>query len=99
MDGRDIGSYVLPDAEFKFYLTASVSARAKRRCGDLRAAGLPFDEAEVKKEIEERDRQDMGRAFAPLIQTDDMIVIDTTNMRREDATARIIEIVEGSRKA
>ncbi len=80
MDGRDCGSFVLPDAEYKFYMTASSDVRAERRRKELALKGqdIPFEE--IKKDIEARDKQDMTRSFAPLVVPDKAVVIDTSEM-------------------
>ncbi len=85
MDGRDIGSYVLPDAEFKFYITADVKERARRRMFDLRRFGTDEGRTyeDIEREIADRDRVDSTREFAPLKMADDAILIDTTNMTAE----------------
>ena len=80
LDGRDIGSYVLPDADYKFYITASVDVRAQRRFKELTEKGFKVDFEKLKKEIEERDYNDSHRDFAPLVQAKDAIFIDTSNM-------------------
>lgn len=85
MDGRDIGSYVLPDAEFKFYITADVKERARRRMFDLRRSGTDGGRTyeDIEREIANRDRVDSTREFAPLKRAADAILIDTTNMTAE----------------
>ncbi len=80
MDGRDIGTFVLPNADLKFYLTASLEARALRRHKDLCQLGYDVNLETLSQEIEHRDRLDSSRAFAPLAQAPDAIVIDTTNV-------------------
>jgi cytidylate kinase len=84
MDGRDIGSVVFPDAGVKFFMTASPEERAKRRIEELKSKGdeTPFDE--VIENIKTRDHIDTTRAHSPLIQTDDAIVIDNTNLSQEE---------------
>lgn len=90
LDGRDIGSYVLPDAKYKFYLTASAEERAKRRFLELKEKGqnIPYDE--VYNDIVRRDEQDSTRAFAPLVVAKDAIVIDTTNLKIEETLAKVM---------
>lgn len=78
MDGRDIGTYVLPQATYKFYLTASIEERAKRRFDELVSKGFHITFEEVRKEIINRDKTDMEREFAPLKQSKDAVMIDTT---------------------
>ena len=80
MDGRDIGTFVLPNAELKIYLTASVSTRAKRRYDELVSKGEDPDMKTIEKDIEQRDFQDMNREISPLKQADDAIYLDTSNM-------------------
>jgi cytidylate kinase len=80
MDGRDIGTYVLPDADVKFYLTASLEARAKRRLNDLKAMGFHLDLEVLGEEIRHRDALDASREVGPLRQAEDAILIDTTDM-------------------
>lgn len=80
MDGRDCGSFVLPSADHKFYLTASSDVRAHRRQKELAEKGQEIDFATVKADIEARDKQDMTRAFAPLVIPDGATVIDTSDL-------------------
>lgn len=92
IDGRDIGTFVLPDADFKFYLTASPDVRAKRRYDELRAKGADVDFEKLKEEIVRRDEQDMNRPLAPLKRADDAILIDTSDLT-------IDEVVEAIKRA
>ena len=92
MDGRDIGTVVLPDADLKFYLTAAPEVRALRRVKQHRAAGQEVDEAKILQEILQRDEQDMNRAIAPLKRADDAILIDNSYLNTEEATVRLLEI-------
>ena len=80
LDGRDIGTFVLPDADFKFYLTASPEVRAKRRYDEIVARGEQVDFEALKRDIAARDEQDSTRALAPLKKADDAILIDTSDM-------------------
>lgn len=80
MDGRDIGTNILPDADVKIYLTASVETRAKRRFDELTERGELCDLEEIKKDIRERDTRDMNREIAPLKQAEDAILVDSSNM-------------------
>ncbi len=89
LDGRDIGSYVLPNAEYKFYITASVKVRTDRRYKELKQKGHDVDYDTLYKEIEQRDYNDKNRDFAPLRQAEDAILIDTSNMSIE----KVIETV------
>lgn len=91
MDGRDIGTCVLPDAVCKIYLTASVETRAKRRYDELVAKGVAADMEAIKKDIEERDYRDMHRDVAPLKQAEDAVLIDSSDMDIDQVTAAIIE--------
>lgn len=91
MDGRDIGTYVLPDADLKIYLTASTKERAKRRFLELKEKGIPADINAIEKDIIERDYRDMHREFAPLRQAEDATVIDTTNMTIDEVADTIIQ--------
>lgn len=93
MDGRDIGTNVLPDAELKIFLLASVKERARRRHKDNSARGIPSDLQQLEKEIAERDERDMKREFAPLTQAEDAIVIDTTSLTIEEVTHKILSLV------
>ena len=78
LDGRDIGTYVLPNAKFKFYLTASPEERAKRRCKEMKDKGIDIEYNAVLADINQRDYNDSHRAIAPLKKADDAIEIDTT---------------------
>lgn len=79
MDGRDIGTYVLKDAEYKFFLIATVEIRAMRRYKELIGKGMDADLDDIKKDIEFRDKNDSSRKMAPLRQAEDAILIDTSN--------------------
>ncbi|WP_106497391.1 (d)CMP kinase [Lentibacillus sp. Marseille-P4043] len=93
MDGRDIGTHVLPDAEVKIFLHATVEERAKRRYAENSKKGFTSDLAELKKEIEQRDQIDSERAAAPLVKADDAIEIDTTSLSISDVANRILQEV------
>lgn len=80
MDGRDIGTNVLPDATLKIYLTASPDVRAKRRYDELQLKGVACDIDQIKQDIIERDRQDMERSVAPLCQAEDAVLVDSSDM-------------------
>jgi cytidylate kinase len=95
MDGRDIGTVVLPDAELKVFLDASVQERATRRYRELQQRSAPVDYQRLVDEIESRDAQDRGRATAPLKQADDAIYLDTTQLSPAQAAEKIIEIARG----
>ena len=90
MDGRDIGTTVLPDAFVKIYLTASSDARAKRRYDELVAKGEQCDLSAIKEDIEKRDYQDMHREISPLKQADDAVLVDTSDMNIE----QVVECIE-----
>ena len=92
MDGRDIGTVVLPEAKLKIYLTATSDERARRRCSELREKGEAADFDQVKREIEERDHRDMTRAESPLKKADDAVEVDTSNMTIDEVTTRILEL-------
>lgn len=98
MDGRDIGTYVLPKADLKIYLTASVEKRAQRRVGELVAKGQQADVEQIKKEIEERDYRDMNRDYAPLKKAEDAIEIDTTMLNIDEVTKRVLDIYNDGNK-
>jgi len=80
MDGRDIGTYVLPNANLKIYLTASSKERARRRWAELKEKGIVADVYDIEKDIIERDHRDMTREFAPLKQAEDAIYLDSSDM-------------------
>ena len=93
MDGRDIGTFVLPNAEPKIYLTASVYTRAKRRFDQLVEKGETPDLGKIEEDIEKRDYQDMHRDIAPLKQAEDAILIDTSDMTIEEVVDKIISLI------
>lgn len=95
MDGRDIGTVVLPNADVKVYLTASVECRGKRRFDELTAKGIECDLEEIKKDIEERDYRDMHRDISPLRQAEDAILVDSSNMSIYEVVQAIIDLCEG----
>ena len=90
MDGRDIGTCVLPDADVKVYLTAGSAVRAKRRYEELLAKGAECDLAQIEKEIIERDERDMNRDISPLRQAEDAVLIDSSGMAIEEVVEKII---------
>lgn len=94
MDGRDIGSNVLPDARIKIYLTASVETRAKRRYLEQKEKGFDVDIKEIEKDIEERDYRDMHRECAPLVVAEGAVVIDSSDMTIDEVVNRIIELAQ-----
>lgn len=93
MDGRDIGTVVLPNAQVKIYLTASVEVRARRRFLELQEKGEKAVLEEIEAEISERDHRDMTREVSPLKQADDAVLVDTSEMTIEEVTAKILQIV------
>lgn len=93
MDGRDIGTVVLPKATVKIFLTASAEIRAKRRCDELIAKGQKANYATVLKELQQRDYQDSHREIAPLKMARDSVKVDTSDMTIDQAVARIKEII------
>lgn len=99
MEGRDIGTAVFPDAEFKFYLDADPRIRAGRRYAELVAKGVKADREQVLRELVERDQRDSGREHAPLKRADGAIVIDTTNMTIQDVVKSLKERIEGTSSA
>ncbi len=94
MDGRDIGTAVFPDAELKFFVTASAEIRAKRRFDELSAKGETVSFEEVRKNIQERDRIDSTRAASPLRKADDALVLDNSFMTQEEQLDWVIGRVE-----
>lgn len=89
MDGRDIGTHVLPNADVKVYLTASVQTRAKRRYLELQKKGIACDLNEIAHDIEERDTRDMNREIAPLKQAEDAVYVDSSDMTIDEVTEAI----------
>ena len=94
MDGRDIGTVVLPNAEVKIFLTASAEVRAKRRYDELLAKGMQADYNQVLEEMIQRDYQDSHRAIAPLKQADDAVLVDTSDMNLEQVIETLDNIVK-----
>ncbi|WZL74942.1 (d)CMP kinase [Clostridiaceae bacterium 35-E11] len=94
MDGRDIGTYVLPQATYKFYLTASIEERAKRRFDEFVSKGFSVTFQEVRKEIINRDKTDMEREFAPLRKSKDAIIIDTTGKSINEVIQEILSYLK-----
>lgn len=97
MDGRDIGTVILPDAQLKIYLTASPETRALRRYKEIKGRGEEADLAEIEKEIRERDYRDMHRETAPLKQAEDAVYLDTSHMTIDEVIGRIKELVRERR--
>jgi cytidylate kinase len=94
MDGRDIGTVIFPDADVKFFVSASPVARARRRYAELQAKGVDADPEQVLVELEERDARDAGREHAPLKAADDAVAIDTTDLDPEAVLARMQAVVQ-----
>lgn len=92
MDGRDIGTCVLPDADVKVFLTASSGTRAKRRYDELVTKGIACDLKEIEKDIIERDERDMTRDIAPLTQAEDAVLVDSSDMTIEEVVAAILNL-------
>ena len=95
MDGRDIGTYVLPNADYKIFLTASAEERAQRRFQEILAAGNMTTYEEVLNDIEHRDRFDTQREYSPLRPAEDSIIIDTTKLSVDEAVQKIVSIIKG----
>ena len=94
MDGRDIGTYVLPEADVKVYLTASVEERARRRYEEQKARGVDCDIKEIEENIKERDERDMTRDFAPLCKAEDAVYLDCSDMTPEEVISAILILCE-----
>lgn len=90
MDGRDIGTVVLPDAQVKIFLTASAEERAKRRCRELWEKGVEVEFEDVLRDIQERDYNDSHRAIAPLVPAPDAVIVDTSQMSMEEAVGAVL---------
>ena len=99
MDGRDIGTCVLPEADLKIYLTASSSVRAKRRYDELKARGEECDIDVIKRDIEERDYRYMHRDISPLKQAEDAVLVDSSDMTIEEVIGKIMGMCEESGNA
>jgi CMP/dCMP kinase len=95
MDGRDIGTVVLPEADLKIYLDATLAVRAHRRWLELRASGTQIAENEVSTQILARDIQDQRRKHAPLRQAEDAHIVDTSNLSQEDVLEAIVTLAKG----
>lgn len=98
MDGRDIGTQVLPNADLKIFLTASVEERANRRWLELKEKGISFDKEKIMTDIKERDEQDMNREISPLKQAEDAIVIDSSFMSIKEVIEHIINLYKNTIK-
>ncbi len=98
MDGRDIGTCVLPDADVKIYLTASSKVRAKRRFDELCAKGISCDIEQIEADIIKRDEQDMTRKVAPLKQAEDAVLLDSSHMTVDEVAGAILDLCEKREK-
>lgn len=98
MDGRDIGTCVLPKAQIKIYLTADSRVRAKRRYDELIAKGEVADLQKIKEDIEERDYRDMHREISPLRQAEDAVLVDTSDMSEDEVIAHVTALCEAGRR-
>lgn len=94
MDGRDVGTTVLPDAELKVYMIASVEERALRRLKDNELRGIESDLESLKIDIERRDQFDMNREISPLVKAEDAISIDTTGLSIDEVTNEIVNLAK-----
>ena len=94
MDGRDIGTCVLPDAQVKVYLTADSKVRAGRRYQELTAKGISCDLQKIEEDIIERDRQDMTREISPLKQAEDAVLVDSSHMTVDEVVDAVIALCE-----
>lgn len=98
MDGRDIGTNILPDAQLKIYLTATAVERARRRYRELTDKGQACDIAAIEKDIIDRDERDMNREIAPLRQAEDAVYLDTSHMSIDEVIAEILRLYESRRR-
>ncbi len=94
LDGRDIGTFVFPDADIKFFLTASAEVRAQRRLLELQEKGISASIDNVLQEILERDRNDANRALAPLLRADDAMEVDTSKLSIDDEVSRLYDLIQ-----
>ncbi len=95
MDGRDIGTFVLPDADYKFFITATPGERAKRRYLESREKHPEITLEQIERDIIARDKTDTNRKFAPLRQAEDAMLVDTTNMNIEEVVAQVLSAITG----
>ena len=93
MDGRDIGTVVLPGADLKIYLTADAADRAHRRYLELLERGEQVDEAQILRDVVERDERDVHRAVSPLKKAEDAVVVDTTGNSREESFNQLLAVI------
>lgn len=99
LDGRDIGTVICPDADFKFYITANIEARAERRYKQLQNQGKSTIYKDVLEDLQKRDDRDSSRAVAPMMQAEDAIHIDTTDMDAHEVLQKVLAIIRNSRNA
>ena len=99
MDGRDIGTNILPNANVKVYLTASVAERAKRRYLELKEKGVDCNLDEIASDIEERDYRDMNREISPLKQAEDAVLVDTSYMNIEEVVDTIMGLIKKDKES
>ena len=99
MDGRDIGTVILPSADVKIFMTASVRARAERRTAELSAKGVAVNFEDVLRDMEERDRNDRERDVAPAVAAEDAILLDNSDLTLEQNVAAVLEIVRAARES
>ena len=96
LDGRDIGTVICPDADVKLFVTATPEERARRRYRELCEAGNGISEAEVLADIKRRDQRDEHRAAAPLVQAEDAVLLDTTNLDIDAAFKAAIDLIDAA---
>ncbi|MDR1092537.1 MAG: (d)CMP kinase [Clostridiales bacterium] len=94
LDGRDIGTYVLPNADFKFFLTADLEERARRRASELAQKGCPARYEEVLEDLAQRDKNDSSRALAPLKKAEDAIAVDTTRNSADEIVGQLAAVIK-----
>ena len=94
MEGRDIGTVVFPDAELKVFMTASVEVRVKRRHDEMQAKGMHVSVADVKENVLSRDYEDTHRKHSPLVEADDAVVLDNSDLSEEDQLNFMLKLVE-----
>ena len=99
MDGRDIGTKVLPDAPVKVFLTASAEVRARRRCDELRAKGQDVPYEQLLEEIKQRDHNDATRAASPMVRAEDAVLLDSSDMAVDDVVAAIVRMARAKGEA
>ncbi|MBF6568543.1 MAG: (d)CMP kinase [Candidatus Binataceae bacterium] len=99
MEGRDIGSAIFPDAEFKFFLDAEVQVRARRRYEELRAKNVIINFDEVLEQLRQRDNRDSARALAPLIKAPDAMVVDSTDLTIDQVVKQVVKLIKARTEA